>query len=444
MNQRGQQYERNRDYHRPGPYDTRRAVSSRPAYSSGDYLFPVLLLCLGVAVLAGTIVCASLGVFGRSDARRGLPGIAAVFASSSVGAAEPSDTERLLREWQISEMIGDMTVEQKVGQLLLLRSHDLPDEEFFAEISDLSAGGVVLFANDIKGKDSDRLTEYIGQLQRASDGHMLICVDEEGGSVVRVSSNRLLRGSSFRSPQKLYAKGGLDYISYDAAEKAGFLRQFGFNVNFAPVADVVTDPEAMMYSRAFGRDAAATSEYVSAVVTASEAAGVGTCLKHFPGYGNTAGDTHNGIVSLDTSLEQLRQSDLLPFEAGISAGSGAVMVTHTIMTAIDPERPASMSPAVISILRGEMGFDGVIISDGMDMGAISAYSGDSDVCVASFLAGIDLMCTPSSGREAHAALAAAVSDGTITMERLDQAVTRILRWKFSLGLYPAGEDTSAS
>lgn len=444
MNPRGQQYERNRDYHRSGPHGVGSTYFDRPAYSAGDYLFPVLLLCIGVVVLVGTILCASLGVFGRSDARRGLPGIAAVFASSTVRAAEPSDTEHLLREWQISELIGDMTVEQKAGQLLLLRSHDLPDEEFFAEISDVCAGGVVLFANDIKGKDSDQLTEYIRQLQLASDSHMLICVDEEGGSVVRVSSNRLLRGSSFRSPQKLYAEGGLEYISYDAAEKAGFLRQFGFNVNFAPVADVVTDPKAMMYSRAFGLDAAATSDYVYTVVTASEAAGVGTCLKHFPGYGNTAGDTHNGIVSLDTSLEQLRQSDLLPFEAGIDAGCGAVMVTHTIMTAIDPEHPASMSPAVISILRDEMGFDGVIISDGMDMGAISAYSEGSDVCVASFLAGIDLMCTPSNGREAHAALVAAVNDGTISVESLDQAVARILRWKFSLGLFPVGESSPAA
>ncbi len=431
MNQ-NRRYEQDRNYHRSG-YDY--SGSRKPQYTARDYIFPVVMLVMGLTVLVGTIISACAGVFDRRDLRDSLPGVSALFVSDTVHMADATEAASLLKEWQISEMVENMSVEQKVGQLLLLRSHDLPDAEFCNELSAVSAGGVVLFANDVKNRSADQLTAYISLLQQASDGNMLICVDEEGGTVVRVSSNRQLRDNSFRSPQKLYAEGGMQYIAYDSAEKAGFLRQFGINVNFAPVADVVTDRSAMMYDRAFGQDAAATSEYVTTVVATTEGAGVGTCLKHFPGYGNTSGDTHNGIVSLNTTLEQLRASDLLPFKAGIDAGCGAVMITHTIMTAIDPEHPASMSPEVLSLLRDELEFDGVAISDGMDMGAIKAYSGENDVCVAAFLAGIDLMCTPANGPAAYNALLSAVKDGTIPIDRLDQSVTRILRWKMTLGLY---------
>lgn len=431
MNNR-RQYQQDRDSYR-----------SRACYYSGsgrqytarDYVLPVVMLAVGLAVLAGTIICAGMGMFSSDGGRGRLLASAPSLAAEAMHMMDAAEASELIREQQVDAIIADMTVEDKVGQLLLLRSHDIPEEDFCAELADTHAGGVVLFARDIKGKTAEELTAFIQRLQQAAGGNMLVCVDEEGGTVVRVSSNRKLRDNPFRSPQVLYAEGGMEYVAYDAVEKALFLRQFGFNVNFAPVADVVTDPQAMMYDRAFGQDAAATAEYVATVVKASENAGVGTCIKHFPGYGNTSGDTHNGIVTLDTGLEQLRQSDLLPFAAGIEAGCGAVMITHTVMSAIDPERPASMSPAVIALLRDELGFEGVTVSDGMDMGAIEAYSDGEDVCVTAFLAGIDLMCTPEDGREAFEALLAAVNDGTIPSSLLDEAVRRILRWKLSLGLY---------
>lgn len=398
-----------------------------------NVLAPAIVMIIGLVTLAAVIICAAAGVFNASPAAGALR-VAEGRTLSALREGDSSQVDKVVRRQQVERLRTGMTVEEKVGQLLLLRSHNIGDDAFRAEISDTHAGGVVLFADDIKGKDSDRLTAYIASLQQASDGRMLICVDEEGGTVVRVSSNRKLRDSSFRSPQKLYAEGGMELISSDAAEKARFLRQFGFNVNFAPVADVVTEPKAMMYRRALGMDAESTAEYVRRVVEASDREGVASCIKHFPGYGNTAGDTHNGIVALGTTLEQLRSCDLLPFAAGIDAGCGAVMITHTVMTSIDPDRPASMSPAVIALLRDELGFTGVTVSDGMDMGAIHAYSDGQDVCVTAFLAGVDLMCTPGDGRAAYAALLAAVNDGTIPAGQLDEAVDRILTWKQSLGL----------
>lgn len=418
------------------PPSARRASCKQWSYKAPkSTLTPFLVMMIGLVVLVGTVICAAAGVFDSSPAGSGLPGAAPGYASAALRKGEPSRTVQLYREQRIRDILGGMTTEQKVGQLLLLRSHNISDEDFRQEIADVHAGGVVLFADDVKDRSGEGLTDYIRTLQNASDGKMLICVDEEGGTVVRISSNRSLRSSSFRSPQKLYAEGGMELIASDGVEKARFLRQYGINVNFAPVADVVTSSKAMMYRRAFGKDAQATSEYVRTAVIASESEGVGTCLKHFPGYGNTSGDTHNGLVALDTTVEELRSCDMLPFQAGIEAGSGAVMMTHTVMKSIDPDRPASMSPAVIALLREDMGFEGVIVSDGMDMGAITGYSEGQDVCVTALLAGIDLMCTPVDGREAYTALLEAVNDGTIPAERLDEAVARILRWKMSLGLY---------
>ena len=289
----------------------------RAAPSDNIYRAPLLITILGLAVIAAVFLCAWAGVFGRS-----VPNTAASINALQAVAHRitPDEGRQLMRDMKLNRIIGNMTTQQKVGQLLLLRSHNIPDEQFRAEISDTCAGGVVLFADDIKGKDSAQLTEYIRSLQQSSDSNMLICVDEEGGDVVRVSSNRNLRSASFRSPRRLYAEGGMELIASDATEKARFLRQFGFNVNFAPVADVVTLRDAMMYRRAFGGDAASTAEFVRTVVTASEAEGVGTCVKHFPGYGNTSGDTHNGVVTLDTTLEQLRANDFVPFTEGIEAG----------------------------------------------------------------------------------------------------------------------------
>jgi len=416
------------------PNNSRRGSRYAPARRvDPNVALPATVMVVGLIALVAVLLCAAAGVFSDNTGAAVL-GTSHPGASHSLRSGDQTRVQSLLRRQQIDRLLNSMTTEDKVGQLLLLRSHNLPDEEFCSEITDTHAGGVVLFADDVKGKTAEQLTDYILQLQTASDGRMLICVDEEGGTVVRVSSNRKLRDRSFASPQKLYAEGGMERISSDATEKARFLHRFGFNVNFAPVADVVTEPKAMMYRRAFGLDAESTAEYVRTVVTASEREGVGACLKHFPGYGNTSGDTHNGVVTLDTSLDELRARDLLPFAAGIDAGCGAVMITHTVMTAIDPDHPASMSPAVVSLLRDEMGFEGVTVSDGMDMGAIKPYSGGRNVCVAAFLAGVDLMCTPGDGRAAFAALLEAVNDGTIAPEKLDEAVARILTWKQSLGL----------
>ena len=341
------------------------------------------------------------------------------------------DEQRLL---DARELVAGMTDEQKVGQLLLIRSHGASAADFAAQISALDAGGVVLFADDCADMTPEQVRAYTAQLQEAAGGSLLICVDEEGGSVVRLSGNRKLRDSKFRAPQALYASGGMELITSDTAEKCAFLKDLGVNVNLAPVADVVTDSHGFLFSRSFGRGAEETAEYVRTVVTVMKQQGMGSAIKHFPGYGNSSGDTHNGLVVLDTAEAVIRERDLAPFKAGIEAGADSVLVTHTVINAIDPVNPASLSPAVISMLRNDLGFGGVIMTDGLDMEAITDFAGDTDACVTALLAGADLMCTPADAAQSRAALLEAVGSGTIPSERLDNAVTRIVVWKLGLGM----------
>ncbi|MBQ4313378.1 MAG: glycoside hydrolase family 3 protein [Clostridia bacterium] len=338
-----------------------------------------------------------------------------------------------LRDIIAESLVSGMTVEEKVGQLILVRSRGASIDKFAQLASSCKAGGVVLFADDIDGKEESELTSDIAKLQEACGGRLLVCVDEEGGSVVRVSAEPRLRPVPFASSQQIFAAHGMEGIVDDTAEKCAFLQKFGINVNFAPVADVVTSSGAFMYRRAFGRDAEQTAEYVSTVVGVMRQNNMGSTLKHFPGYGNTSGDTHEGAVILDTAETVIREKYLLPFAAGIAAGADSVMVTHSIVTSIDDSRPASMSEAVISLLREDLGFDGVIISDAMDMEAIEQYGG-GDVCLTAFLAGIDLLCTPSDPQATYESLLAAAQDGTISPERLDESVGRIIGWKLKLGI----------
>lgn len=333
-----------------------------------------------------------------------------------------------------TDILDEMSVEQKVGELFMIKSNGI--DGICDIISNTKAGGVVLFAKDFNGKDSSEVQAMINEMQSASDGKMLVAVDEEGGTVVRISSNSKLRSSKFKSPQDLYAKGGFELIKSDTEEKCALLKSLLINMNFAPVADVCTNKNGFMYKRAFGKDASATADYVSLVVNTMENNGVASCVKHFPGYGNSEADTHEGLDTNEKSLQELNESDLVPFRKAIDYNVDGIMVTHTIINAIDSERPASLSSNVVKMIREDMNFNGVIISDGLDMGAIIDYSGDSGkVCVMAVNAGVDLLCTPQNPISDYNAVLAAVNSGEISQSRIDEAVLRIIKLKIKLGLY---------
>ena len=334
------------------------------------------------------------------------------------------------RQEAIDTLLSSMTLEEKVGQMFFVRC---PEFDAVADVTTYHLGGYLLFGRDFRDRSASDVTDLLETFQAMSTIPMLIGVDEEGGSVVRLSSNpNLAPDGKFRSPQRLYAQGGLEAIAADAEKKSNLLLSYGINVNFAPVADVSTDPADFIYDRTFGQDAAATATYVSTVVGEMEAAGIGSVLKHFPGYGSNV-DTHTGIAVDERPYEHFVESDFLPFEAGMTAGADSVLVSHNIVTCMDAALPASLSPEVHRVLREELGFTGVILTDDLAMDAVEAYAEDGSVAVLAVLAGNDMVVT-TDYRTQIPLVIAAVEDGTIPESTIDQAVGRVLGWKYDLGL----------
>ncbi len=327
------------------------------------------------------------------------------------------------------EILDGMTLSQKLGQLLLC---GVPDKGSLSFVETFHPGGFVLFARDFQNLSAEDVQFILGEYQNVSDIPLVFAVDEEGGEVVRASKFTSLRETPFMSPQTLYAQGGLQALADDAAEKSALLLNLGVQWNLAPVCDVAADKSAYIYSRTFGLPAAQTAECVKTVVEAMETAGISSCLKHFPGYGGNT-DTHTGTAVDNRPLDTFRQEDFLPFQAGINAGADTVLVSHNIVTAMDPDRPASLSPEVHRLLREELGFTGVILTDALEMDAIQNFSGTDNPAVLALQTGNDLILY-RDGAIAYNALEEAWNKGTITSQQVDAAVLRVLAWKLEKGI----------
>ena len=327
------------------------------------------------------------------------------------------------------ELLGGMTLEEKVGQMFIARC---PETDAAQLAADYHLGGYILFGRDFKDKTAEQVTTDIQSCQDAAEIPLLIAVDEEGGTVNRVSSNPNLRSSPFRSPQSLYSEGGLELVRSDAQEKCRLLESLGININFAPVCDVSQDPADFIYDRTLGRDAQETSQYVAAVVETMAEEGMGSVLKHFPGYGNNT-DTHTGVAYDDRPYDTFLTSDFLPFQAGIAAGADMVLVSHNIVSAMDEASPASLSPEVHRVLREDLGFTGVIVTDDLVMDGVRDFAGDDEAAVLAVQAGNDLLCCTDFQTQVPAVLAA-VESGEITEEQIDAAVLRVLTMKLRLGI----------
>ncbi|MCL2874613.1 MAG: beta-hexosaminidase [Defluviitaleaceae bacterium] len=327
------------------------------------------------------------------------------------------------------EIITEMTLKEKVGQMFIAQR---PSTDSVQKASDWALGGYLLFAYDFSGLSKSEVIANIQSYQHASRINMFIAVDEEGGTVNRVSRNSALRSSPFLSPQQLFELGGFDLIAEDTVEKSELLSSLGINLNLAPVADVSTDNQSFIYPRAFGQDAEITAKYVRTVVNVMKEMGMGSALKHFPGYGDSF-DTHFVAAHDNRPLEAFYSGDFIPFIAGIEVGADMIMVSHVIVESIDPNLPASLSPEVNRILRKDLGFDGVIITDDLAMGAIGQFVSDYSIAVLAVLAGNDMIITADFEGQIMDILAA-VEDGVISESMIDEAVFRIIRLKIQLGI----------
>ena len=339
------------------------------------------------------------------------------------------------RAQELEDRLASMTLAEKVGQLFFLRC---PSSGAEAAVAQHHLGGILLFTQDYKDASGDWLTqdafaEKLAALQDAAESDtgipLLIGSDEEGGTVTRASRNPNLFPSKFPSPQSLFETVGLEGLLADTQQYNSRLHSLGITVNFAPVCDVSTNPKDFIYERSFGQNAQTTADYIAQVVAAMSDAGIASVLKHFPGYGSNA-DTHTGIAVDERPYEQFLAEDYLPFAAGIGAGAPFVLVSHNIVTCLDSSYPASLSAAWHEQLRSYLGFEGVILTDDLDMGAVKAYADSGNIAVLALQAGNDMIVC--SDLTQIGAVIAAVQDGTLSEKTIDSACRRVLAAKQSL------------
>jgi beta-N-acetylhexosaminidase len=325
----------------------------------------------------------------------------------------------------ISTTTGTTRVERLALNVLLasFAGPALPPE--WGRMLEEGLGGICLFGSNIgDGSGVRALTDAL----RAANPVVVVAVDEEGGDVTRLHA---LTGSPVLGPAALGAIGDVDLTRTVGGLVGADLAAAGIDLTHAPVADVNSNPDnPVIGTRSFAADSEIVAAHVAAWVEGLQSTGVAGCAKHFPGHGDTGEDSHLALPVLDVPLETLRGRELVPFAAAVGAGVRTVMTSHIVVPALDRELPATLSPAVLGLLREELGFRGVIISDALDMAGASAARGIPEAAVLSLVAGADLLCIGPDKpaalvREVQAAIVHAVEQDRLPIARLEEAAGRV-------------------
>lgn len=335
------------------------------------------------------------------------------------------------------ELLAGMSLREKLCQLMIVRPEVLTGESPVTAAGETTrlaleqypVGGLIYSVDNLVTQEQTR--EMIENTQSYSKIPLIISADEEGGNVGRLMYKL---GTTFIHSMYSYKDMGEDTAYQNALTIGTDMVSCLFNTDFAPVADVWTNPaNTVIGDRAYSDEFGKASELVAAAVRGFTESGVICCVKHFPGHGDTSTDTHEGAAAVDKSLEELRAGEFLPFEAGIEAGVDMVMVGHITVTAVDDE-PATISHEVITgLLREELGWDGVVVTDSLDMGALAGYE-IGEVCVKYLEAGGDIMLGIPDLAAALTALETAVTEGRLTEQRIDESALRVLMLKLSHGI----------
>ena len=341
----------------------------------------------------------------------------------------------------LAEQLAAMTVEEKVGQLLIggFEGTEIGDQATRL-VQEYQVGGLILYGRNIAGA-GQLVTLTNGLKALNGDGiPLFLSIDQEGGGVDRMPPEVRRTPGAYCVGQTGSVPAAQSYGDVLAAECAAF----GLNLDFAPVLDVWSNPgNTVIGQRAFSADARTVAGRGPAAARRMMDQGVIPAVKHLPGHGDTAVDSHVGLPVVDKSPEELEETELIPFRAAIqSAGTDgqvpAVMVAHILLTQLDPERPASLSPAVVTgLLREELGFAGAVLTDDLTMGAVTQSYGLGEAAVLAVEAGCDILLVchgQDSVPAVRTALLEAVASGRITAERLDESVYRILRLKTEYAL----------
>ncbi|HCM90052.1 MULTISPECIES: glycoside hydrolase family 3 N-terminal domain-containing protein [Vagococcus] len=330
---------------------------------------------------------------------------------------------------EITDYVNQLSAEEKVGQLFLIR---IPEENVLSDIEKYNPGGVVIFGRDVEKETKISFTDKINGFQKKSRIPLLVASDEEGGTVTRISPNRDIIATPFKSPQEIYKEDGLEGLKKDTKERSEKLKELGINVNLGPVADVSTEKESFIYDRSLGLPTDETSLAIAAMVSVMNEEKIGNSLKHFPGYGDNK-DSHTEIVYDDRKAAELRKNDWLPFEVGIRAGADSILVSHNVLKDVDDKKPSSLSKPVHDILRNDLKFSGVIMTDDMDMAGLTDFTTQKEGALDAILSGNDLVMT-SHYQEQIPFILEEMAKNEELKKRIDESVTRVIKWKYELGL----------
>lgn len=363
-------------------------------------------------------------------------------------------TEESLEVPDPSEVVVELTDEQKLDEIVNAGIEVMPLEDKVAglfivtpesitgvstavkagegtqkALNEYSVGGIVYSGKNMRSEE--QLKEMLSNTNLYASYPLFLAVEEEGGTISPVTAAGL--GTKVDAAETIGENGDVNK-AYEAGTTIGtYLSDLGFNLNFAPVADLNNVENSAIDDRSYGTDATAVSEYVMEMSEGMEAEGVTSCLKHFPGIGSTTQDTHNGLATSERTAEEFRAEELKVFQAGIDGGADMIMVGHMAAPALSGDNtPCSMSETVVTdILREEMGFKGVIISDAMNQKAISEYYGADEAAVLALRAGCDMILMPEDFEKAYNGVLQAVADGTISEERINDSLRRIYRIKYA-------------
>lgn len=366
-------------------------------------------------------------------------------AASEGAAAQADDASEDYIEKQTARYLDSMTLEQKVAQLFVVTPEALTGMGTVTAAGNMTrdaleqypVGGLVYLKQNLVSVD--QTTEMLSNTQRYYEEMtglpIFLSVDEEGGSVARVANSAAFGVENVGSMKSIGETGDTE-LAYQAGVTIGtYLGELGFNLDFAPVADVLTNPDNTVVSdRSFGGDCTLVTDMVLREMEGFAATGVLSCVKHFPGHGCTKGDTHEGYAYTDKTLEELLENELVPFQAAVSQGAEFIMVSHiSVPKVVGDNTPSSLSETIVTeLLRDELGFDGIVITDALNMGAVSENYSSARAAVKSLQAGVDMILMPADFQAAYQGVLEAVEEGSLSEERIDESVARILRVKLSM------------
>lgn len=349
---------------------------------------------------------------------------------------EVIDPQEQLMNEMVESYISQMTIQEKVAGLFIVTPEQLTGVDRVTaagnttktSLEQYPVGGLIYFSRNILTYDGFKtmLTNTV----EYSKYPLFLSLDEEGGSIARVAGT-LSSVQNVQNMSEIGATGDLSNATTAYTSIAGYLTDLGINVDWAPVADVQTENNELFQVRSFGSDPGQVAQFVSTSVLALQENGVSACLKHFPGHGATDGDTEEGMAITNRTLDEMRLSELIPFQSGIEAGVDFVMVGHMSVPGITGDNtPASLSKTVVTdMLRTELGFEGIIVTDALNMPAITDYYLSEDATIAALQAGADMILMPDDFEASYEAVLDAIAEGTLSEERINESLRRIYRVK---------------